>query len=465
MGNNPNIEKLFQKLGLIKASDLLKQKQSEKIKIDNSDSCKHLNPLIETTQPTQVIKNIREKLASLTKHPQRDKEFTEKASNKPTYYETFGGELYQHKGITCLKFMNIYPGTYRYGNIVIGDALNFSAKQAKISSPGLDIPEFDIHNAIFIDTETTSCYGGAGTVAFLIGIGYFNDDNNFCIEQFFMRDFDEELPALHGISKAIENSAILIGYNSKCFDLPLLKNRFLINRMVFPNEDILHFDLIHVARRLWNRRLVDCSLATVEKEILNVRRLGDIPGSLIPKAWLEYISTGKTRLIPIILYHNEKDILSLVGIMAWLAERILIPKGKGFDEINDKLALMRLHLRCKNYREAKETAEHLLEICNSFSARLECWETISIALKKLNLIEERIHALEKWAQETTNSIVPHIELSKIYEHHFRDLDIAMFWVDTALKIEPDNTSLIKRKERILDKIKKRNASLFEEDKI
>ncbi|MCX8065257.1 MAG: ribonuclease H-like domain-containing protein [Candidatus Hydrogenedentes bacterium] len=459
-----NIEKLFQKLGLIRASDLLKKeiKNASDVKQEVELPSQTDNPLSVNTEPTQFIKNIREKLSNV---PQKASKVGDKKPDIKTgtynISDTFGGEIYKYEGSSCLRFTNLYPESYKYGNILISDALKFSAKQAKISSPGLEIPEFDVYKAIFIDTETTSCYGGTGTVAFLTGIGYFEETGTFRIEQFFMRDFDEEISLLHGISKVIKKSSILIGYNSKSFDLPLLRNRYLINRMQFPNEDVLHFDLMHVARRFWNRRLSDCSLITVERSILGVKRLGDIPGSLIPKIWKDYITTGKENLIPRILLHNEKDILSLVGLMAWLAERIPIPQGKGFDEINDKLALMHLQMRCKSYEDAKETAKHLLEISDSPLTRFECWKNLSEALKKLELVEERISVLKEWAKEETNSVIPCIELAKIYEHQLRDIKIALFWTETALKIEPANRCILKRKERLLNKLGKVNYSLFD----
>lgn len=462
---NTNIEELFQKLGLIKASELLKKKHED---ISNLESAPISNPStnvsLENIESAQVIKSIREKLASLPKNSTKTE--GSKISAKPNIYSTIGkveGRLYEFGNCSCLRFSNSYPKSYKYGDVFINDALKFSAKQANISSPGLEIPEFDVYKAIFIDTETTSCYGGTGTVAFLIGVGYFDMSENFCIEQFFMRDFDEEIPLLHGVGKLIEKSSILIGYNSKSFDLPLLRNRYLINHIPFPKDEILHFDLMHVARRFWNRRLVDCSLVTVEKSILGVRRFGDIPGSLIPKIWRDYISTGRENLIPKILQHNERDILSLVGLMAWLAERILVPQGKGFDEVSDKLALMRLQIRSKNYEEAKDTAEHLLEICESPLTRCECWKQISEVLKKLGLINERISALEQWAKEDTNSVLPCIELAKIYEHQVKDIKTALFWTERALNIEPGNISILKRRERLLSKLAKIDSSLFDSD--
>ena len=49
---------------------------------------------------------------------------------------------------------------------------------------------------LFLDTETTGLSHGAGTVAFLVGIGFF-DEGGFVVRQYLMRDYDEEAALLN----------------------------------------------------------------------------------------------------------------------------------------------------------------------------------------------------------------------------------------------------------------------------
>ena len=52
--------------------------------------------------------------------------------------------------------------------------------------------EIDLSKTVFIDTETTGLAGGTGTLAFLIGVGTFEEDGSFVVRQFFMRSPAEE---------------------------------------------------------------------------------------------------------------------------------------------------------------------------------------------------------------------------------------------------------------------------------
>src|SRR2546429_956389 len=78
---------------------------------------------------------------------------------------------------------------------------------------------------LFLDTETTGLAGGTGTYAFLIGLGWW-DAGGFEVEQFFMRDFTEEYSLLQELAVRITERPVLVTFNGKSFDWPLLENRF-----------------------------------------------------------------------------------------------------------------------------------------------------------------------------------------------------------------------------------------------
>ena len=46
-------------------------------------------------------------------------------------------------------------------------------------------------------------------------------------------------------------AGVLVTYNGKTFDAPLIDTRFLFHRLAAPFAGLPHLDLLHPARRLW----------------------------------------------------------------------------------------------------------------------------------------------------------------------------------------------------------------------
>ena len=133
----------------------------------------------------------------------------------------------------------------------------------------------------FLDTDTTGLAGGSGTYAFLIGVGRICEDG-FRVRQFFMRDYGEEPSLLWALTEHLAQFDVLVTYNGKTYDQPLLETRFRMARSRPPFARLAHLDLLHGARRLWKLRLESCRLVDLENQILGVEREGDLPGEMIP---------------------------------------------------------------------------------------------------------------------------------------------------------------------------------------
>ena len=133
----------------------------------------------------------------------------------------------------------------------------------------------------FLDTETTGLAGGTGTCAFLVGVGRITPEG-FRVRQFFMRDYGEEASSLDALTRHLEQFRVLITYNGRTFDQPLLETRYRMNRARPPFGRLEHVDLLHGARKLWKLRFDSCRLVELESRILGVERHGDAPGALIP---------------------------------------------------------------------------------------------------------------------------------------------------------------------------------------
>ena len=176
---------------------------------------------------------------------------------------------------------------------------------------------FDVRRALFLDTETTGLSGGAGTVVFLCGVAWFEDDA-LVLEQVFLRAFAEEPAALAHVAAHVAARPTLVTFVGKSFDRHRLGARMALHRIESNILRTPHLDLYHLARRVWRHRLADTRLRTVEAAILGVDRPDDLPGAEAPAAWLRWIDDG-CGPIDRVFEHNRLDVLSLVALLAALA--------------------------------------------------------------------------------------------------------------------------------------------------
>ena len=207
------------------------------------------------------------------------------------------------------------------------------------------LAEQDFQRALFLDTETTGLAGGAGTLAFLVGVGYFQEMEtgnwkmegretddfslstqglHFVIDQFFLSDPSDEAAMLVCIDKLVNGHDSLVTFNGKTFDVPLLETRFTLARIAPSFGDKVHLDLLQYARRAWRGMLSSLSLGSLEFHLLGVRRdQQDIAGFLIPQLYRDYLQAGAAAQheeMSRVMYHNLYDILSMVTLAARLYE-------------------------------------------------------------------------------------------------------------------------------------------------
>jgi hypothetical protein len=213
----------------------------------------------------------------------------------------------------------------------------------------------------------------------------------------------------------------VVSYNGKSFDVPLLRTRFIQNRVPFRLEGALHYDLVHAARRFWKRRLADCSLGNIEREVLGVRRQGDVPSYLIPQLWFDYLRTRDARPLDGVFYHHRMDILSLVSLTAWLSLCLEAPDGQGFEHMEDRLSVVRLHFRQKSYEEVRRHGRKFLESGEAGPLRRECLEMLGMACKRLEHWTEMQETWELLLEEFPSDLTARLELAKLHEHRTRNL--------------------------------------------
>jgi hypothetical protein len=171
---------------------------------------------------------------------------------------------------------------------------------------------------LFLDTETTGLAGGTGTYPFLVGIAWW-DAGGLQVEQFFMRDFSEEHSLLHELAARLAERPVLVTFNGKSFDWPLLENRFTMTRAIATPHLAAHLDLLHPARALWKLRLGSVRLIELERRVLDAPRLGwhredDIASALIPQYYFDYLRGGPCHPIAGIVRHNQMDLRGLAAL-------------------------------------------------------------------------------------------------------------------------------------------------------
>jgi hypothetical protein len=328
----------------------------------------------------------------------------------------------------------------RHGNVELGalqqlphDLLNEITEGAVPSAP----PE----SWAFLDTETTGLAGGSGTCAFLIGIGRITPDG-FTVRQFFMRDFAEEQSQLWALAQALEDVQVLVTYNGKCFDIPLLETRYRMARSIPPFQNTPHLDLLHGSRRLWRLRLDSCRLTELESRILGHEREDDIPGELIPVAYFDFVRTGRvSRLAPVFL-HNALDIVSLAcltGVVpaAFRRNEAGAPAWMDLHHPAECVAMGRWLRQAGHHDQARYLFRRAIAR-NLDDALLfrTLWDLADLERK----FEDHTAAVVLWTQlaqiRNPHQAAALVALAKYYEHRERNFAMALECTEAAIALEP-----------------------------
>ena len=264
---------------------------------------------------------------------------------------------------------------------------------------------------LFLDTETTGLQGGAGTLAFLIGLGAFDDDA-FVVTQYLMRDYDEEAFVLAPVMERLGRAAALVTFNGAAFDLPLLDSRFTMNRMRPAIPAPRHIDLLHIARRVYKMRLQKCSLQRLESEVFGLPRTDDLPGALVPERYFRYLKTRETALLDDILEHNALDIVSLARLLYALAR--LHDQPLSAQDQRDLFSLGKVFEK----RGEQERAAVLYRACDGASVKEAAQLRLAEILRRSGDHQQAVSAYEALRLSGAGGARVFIALSKLYEHRF-----------------------------------------------
>ena len=311
---------------------------------------------------------------------------------------------------------------------------------------------------IFFDLETTGLSGGAGTLAFLVGCGWFESDGAFLTRQFLLTRFADERALLEAVAAELGRAGALVSFNGKSFDAPLLETRFLFHRLPWICGRLPHVDVLHPARRFWKPRGSSpeglrymsgegsvaqpfraarpdgstCSLASLERQIVGARRAGDVDGFEIPGRYFQFVRSGDGQPLKAVLEHNRLDLLTLASLTAQLLH--LTRTGPaGARDTREVLALGHVYARAGLEERARAAYRHAIDRCRSPRGaydpiRIHALRMLALAWRRARRYDE---AASCWGEllhirgcpplverEATEALAIH------HEHRRRDLSSA-----------------------------------------
>jgi uncharacterized protein YprB with RNaseH-like and TPR domain len=316
-----------------------------------------------------------------------------------------------------------------YGQIPISMGLQIPADIVGFLSRDAAFEGLDLSTALFLDLETTGLAGGTGTVPFLVGLAYYRDDR-FKVTQFFLHEMAEEGRLIRELDRFIREMGFrsVVTYNGKAYDVPLLETRFALHRTPCPLRGVPHLDFLFSARSLWQHRYDSCRLFNLAREIVQAERSEDIPGAEIPLRYFQYIRNGDFTLIEPILYHNQEDLLSLLGVVvagAVLVERNRAAEARGESDPMDLYGVARLFERAGDAATSAALLEKALDGGRGLTS-----EASLTARKKLSRHFKRTKdwdkALPFWQEMAAGEEVDCFrELAIYFEHTAKNFDEAI----------------------------------------
>lgn len=334
----------------------------------------------------------------------------------------FGGHL------ALRRWFSEQPGT---GNDLGAPDSEIDAVALHLIAPDAPKEVADPRQWLFLDTETTGMAGGSGTYAFLVGIAWW-DAGGLEVEQLFMREHSEEHSLLLALAERMAERRVLVTFNGKSFDWPLLETRYRMTRSIKPPALRAHLDFLHPARNLWRPRLGSARLPELERHVLGWNRGADVMSELIPSIYFDFLRGGAPEPLVPIFHHNQMDLRGLAA----LATRVLALLANPEEHGHDALELFGVSRICERRGDAR--ARDLYE--RSITAELP-EQAERKARRSLALLAKRAgdlsQAEELWAKMLGSSregLEAYEQLAIHYERQARDHHQAAALAREALKV-------------------------------
>jgi uncharacterized protein YprB with RNaseH-like and TPR domain len=284
---------------------------------------------------------------------------------------------------------------------------------------------------LFLDTETTGLMGGTGTYPFLVGIAWW-DAGGLQVEQFFMRELSEEHALLVTLAERMAARPVLVTFNGKSFDWPLLETRYRMTRTIKPSAPRAHLDFLHPARNLWRIRLGSVRLAELEKHVLGWHRGADLVSEMIPQFYFDYLRGGSPEPLVQVFLHNQMDLRGLAGLASRIIALLADPESH---RSTDGLELFGVSRICERRGDTARARKHYAQ---SLAAELPA-ETDRAARRSLARLAKREGdlplACQLWESilgDSREGLEAYEQLAIHYEHEADDSPRAAALVRQAL---------------------------------
>jgi uncharacterized protein YprB with RNaseH-like and TPR domain len=379
------------------------------------------------------------------------RELGSKASGRPQSIEDLvPGRFSATARGECFVAEERYSLDYQHGEAPLSSFLDLGEEGVAAAAQEPELTHVAPERCCFLDTETTGLSGGTGTMAFVVGLGFFRE-GCFSLRQYFLRDPGDEPAMIEALAEVLSQFEVCVSFNGRAFDVPILDTRFVLDRRPPISSGFRQLDLLHAARRLWRYRLDSCALGVLERELLGVEReQADVPSGVIPLLYRDYLRTGDAREMKRVIYHNAIDILSLVTLASRLGGVLSDPWAA--DELTNAelLALARWYGRMGNNDDAERAYRLAIGAPGRGEARgasgggLPLSQVRAAALQGLAYLLKRAgrraEALAYWQQLALEpgaavpyQLLAHVEMAKQLEWFEGDLALAAAWTETAIE--------------------------------
>ncbi|HPT29204.1 MAG TPA: ribonuclease H-like domain-containing protein [Bryobacteraceae bacterium] len=342
------------------------------------------------------------------------------------------------------EFERLWPAHFRHGTADVGALSEMPADLLTVLDQA-GLWESPVEKWAFLDTETTGLAGGSGTVAFLVGCGAITS-RGFELRQFFMRDHGEEASLLHALEEWLAGFDVVITYNGKGFDVPLLETRFRMNRRKPCFGRLRHIDLLHSSRRIWRLALERCRLQDLESRILGVERHGDPGGAAIPQLYFDFLYTRNFGPLWPVFTHNAIDILSLACLTAIVPEAFRDPS-----RLTNAAEMVGLARWLKSEAKLEESLALMDAALDKALPDTLAWETLWHAADLSRKLGRDSAALARWTELSTAPnpfrARAYERLAIHYERKEKNPAMALEMTRAARAIE-DSPGLLKREQRL-----------------
>jgi hypothetical protein len=349
----------------------------------------------------------------------------------PDLEKSFPGSWQETRSGSVFVIEYTYPALHYQGEVSIypEHPLGVIGRWAE----AVHLDEIPLERFVFIDTETTGLSGGTGTYTFLIGVGKFSGAE-FHIQQFFMSDPAEEAAQLAALEEYLAPAQVVVSYNGKAFDLPRLRTRFKAHGWPPPLTEIIHLDLLHLMRRLYSAVLPNCTLGTIEHDLLKfIRNSQDIPGWQVAERYFQFLQTRELEPLHGIFYHNEMDVLSMPAVLNLAASCLYRPQRENPHQLRDFMSIARFFHQLRDFDRAEELFRHAIEKADQGSGKaLKSIRELSFLYKRKGVLDEAVSLWKEAAGQ--GELYAHVELAKAFEHTYAEYAEAVHWTLAAIDL-------------------------------